>query len=438
MEIKRKDVLICGVALFAIFFGAGNLIFPPYLGILAGDRWYEAMFAFLLCDPVLPIWGVIVTAWLGGGIDDLGRRVGLKFARLVEAVAILMIGPLFCVPRTGATTYELFLQPIFPSLPAWGGSLIFFTLTIYLSLNPNKVIDVIGRYLTPGLLTILALLVGVAVFNPPDVPVATATEHLFTLGFREGYQTMDALGSALMAGIVVADLTRRGYTDKRTRFKVSVRVGLIAFALLAIVYGSLTYAGATVGGHFNADTERIVLLNGMAELMLGHVGKTCLGLAVALACLTTSVGLTSTCGNFFAELSGGKLKYRNIAIVAAIVSFVNSLVGVDGLIAIAVPVLSAIYPVIIVLIMMSAFDNYIKYDFTYTGAVVGAFTASMIESIHLASVMRGGNFMSGLSSYVAGLPFGSVGFEWVLPAVTGSVLFTLLSCLSGIGGRRES
>lgn len=119
MEIKRKDIIICGFALFAIFFGAGNLIFPPYLGILSGNRWYVAMFAFLLSDPVLPILGVIVTAKLGGRADDLGKRVGPKFAKLVGTVAILTIGPFFAVPRTGATTHEIFIRPLFPSVPSW-------------------------------------------------------------------------------------------------------------------------------------------------------------------------------------------------------------------------------------------------------------------------------------------------------------------------------
>ena len=433
MEIKKKDIIICGFALFAIFFGAGNLIFPPYLGVLAGDRWYIAMFAFLLSDPVLPILGVVATAKLGGRADDLGRRVGKKFAQLVGTVAILTIGPLFCVPRTGATTHEIFIRPLFPNVPSWVTCLVFFLITYYITLNPTKVIDIIGKYLTPCLLVILSLIVIVAVVNPPDPAVTTSTKALFTLGFKEGYQTMDALGSPLMAGIVISDLVRRGYNDRETQLRASLWVGLVAFILLALVYGSLTYAGSTVGGHFTADTERTALLIGMVELMIGNVGKVFMGVAVSLACLTTSIGLTSTCGNYFETISNGKLAYKKVVTVAVIVSFALSFLGVDGIISIAVPILSAIYPVIIVLILMSLFDKKIKYNWSYTGAVIGAFSVSIVESINMASAMRGGDLLGGATAWIQTFPFAKFGFEWLIPAILGSVIFTTINMTAKVG-----
>ena len=433
MEIKRKDVIICGFALFAIFFGAGNLIFPPYLGILAGDRWYVAMFAFLLSDPVLPILGVIVTARLGGRADDLGKRVGSKFAKLVGTVAILTIGPFFAVPRTGATTHEILIRPLFPGVPSWLTCLVFFLITYYITLNPSKVIDIIGKYLTPCLLIILALIVVISIVNPPDPMVTTSTANLFTLGFKEGYQTMDALGSPLMAGIVITDLIRRGYNNEEIQFKASVKIGIVAFVLLALVYGSLTYAGATVGGHYDANTERTTLLIGMVRLMLGSVGQVFMGVAVALACLTTSTGLTSTCGNYFDTISNGKLPYKKVVTASVIVSFLLSFLGVDGLITVAIPILSAIYPVMIVLILMSIFDKKIKYNWTYTGAVIGAFGVSVIESINMASSMRGGNLLAAPAEAIMKLPFGQFGFEWVLPAIICSVIFTLISMIGKVG-----
>ena len=433
MEVKRKDVIICGFALFAIFFGAGNLIFPPYLGILAGNRWYIAMFAFLLSDPVLPILGVIVTARLGGRADDLGKRVSPKFAKLVGTVAILTIGPFFAVPRTGATTHEIFIRPLFPAVPSWVTCLVFFLITYYITLNPTKVIDIIGRYLTPCLLIILALIVIISMVNPPDQLAHTTTPKLFTLGFKEGYQTMDALGSPLMAGIVITDLVRRGYNNEEIQFKASVKIGLVAFVLLALVYGSLTYAGATVGGHFDANSERTALLIGMVQLMLGNAGQVVMGVAVALACLTTSTGLSSTCGNYFETISNGKLEYKKVVTASVIISFILSFLGVDGLITVAVPILSAIYPVMIVLILMSIFDKKIKYNWTYTGAVIGAFGVSIIESINLASAMRGGTLLAGPAKAIAGLPLGNFGFEWVVPAIVCSVVLTLISMITKKG-----
>lgn len=434
MDIKKKDVLTCGFALFAIFFGAGNLIFPPYLGVLSGDRWFEAMLGFLMTDPVLPVLGVLVTMKLGGRADDLGKRVSPKFAKLVGMIAILTIGPFFAVPRTGATTHEIFVQPLFGAdAPIIITAIVFFAITLWLSINPSKVIDYVGNVLTPVLLVIMTVIIVKSIIAPPDALVVTKATGLFTNGFKEGYQTMDALGAALMAGIVSTDLIRRGYKDKKTRMKASIGVGIVAFVLLAFVYGGLTYAGATVGGHFNADTPRTELLIGMTTLLLGNIGRTSLGFAVALACLTTSTGLISTCGNYFETISDGKLKYKMIVTVATLLSFIISLVGVSKLIAIAVPVLTAIYPVVMVLIILSIFDEKIKYNWTYTGAVVGAFVVSLTEGLGLFGQMTNVASLANLSKFVSKLPMANLGFGWIVPAIIGSVIFTLISKFTNKG-----
>lgn len=433
-NIKMKDIVTCGFALFAIFFGAGNLIFPPYLGILSGDRWYESMIGFLLTDPVIPIVGVLVTMKLGGRADALGKRVSPKFSKILGMVAILTIGPFFAVPRTGATTHEIFVMPIFGAeTPIIITSVIFFAVTLWVAINPNSVIDFIGNILTPVLLSILAIIVVKSIMFPPDQMLTTATTGLFTNGFKEGYQTMDALGAALMAGIVGTDLIRRGYSDKETKMKASIGVGLIAFVLLGLVYGGLTYAGATVGGHYTSATPRTELLIGMTTLLLGDLGKIALGIAVALACLTTSTGLVSTCGNYFETITDGKVKYKTVVTVATLVSFVISLLGVEKLIAIAVPVLTVIYPVNIVLIVISIFDTKIKYNWTYSGAVVGAFSVSLIEGLGLFGQMAKIPALQSLNGLIQVLPLSNLGFTWIIPSIVGSAIFTLISKYSNKG-----
>ena len=437
-KIKKKDIITCGFALFAIFFGAGNLIFPPYLGVLSGDRWYESMIGFLLTDPALPVIGVLVTMKLGGRADDLGKRVSPKFAKLIGMVAILLIGPLFAVPRTGATTHEIFTQPLFGSnIPVIVTALVFFALTWWIAINPNKVIDYVGNTLTPVLLVILAVIVVKSIATPPGQTITTDASGLFSLGFKEGYQTMDALGAALMAGIVSTDLIRRGYTDEKTKLKAGVGVGLVALVLLAFVYGGLTYAGATVGEFYNAATPRTDLLIGMTTLLMGDIGKLALGVAVALACLTTSTGLISTCGNYFTTITDGKLEYKKVVTVATIVSLVISLLGVESIISIAVPVLTIIYPVVIVLIFLSIFDKKIKYNWTYTGAVVGAFAVSLLEGLGLFGQMTGISGLVGLGNVINVLPLAKDGFGWIIPALLGSLLFTLISKYTNIGGVGE-
>lgn len=425
MNIKKKDIIICGFALFAIFFGAGNLIFPPYLGVIAGDRWLTATLAFILSDPLLPILGVIVTAFIGGRSQDLGKRVSPGFAKIIGGIAILLIGPFFSVPRTGATTHEIFVQSFFPQAPQVMTSLIFFGLTLYLALNSSKVIDFIGKYLTPSLIIILVAVFIAALVNPPAKMVETPTENLFALSFREGYQTMDALGASLMTGIVINDLKRRGYQKREQQLKASIWIGLVAFILLALVYASLTYAGSTVSAFYHANTPRTTILIQMIEQLLGNWGKLSMGLVVALACLTTSTGLTSTCGQFFEEVSQGKFSYRQIVILTVLIEFIISLLGVDALINIAVPILSAIYPVVIVLIFLSIFDRYIPYDWTYLGAVSGAFTIGLIQAIYMFGQMQDLPLLENLAKWTYQLPLNQYGFEWVLPSLVTALLFTV-------------
>ena len=433
---KITDIIICGFALFAIFFGAGNLIFPPYLGVISGNNWGIANIAFLLSDPLLPILGVIVTALLGGQATDLGKRVSKHFSIIIGAISIILIGPLFAVPRTGATTHEIFVQSFVPTAPQWITSLIFFGLTLYIAIHSHTVIDAIGKYLTPILLIILLLVFIAAVVQPNAGFQTTTSAGLFSQSFKEGYQTMDALGAALMAGVVISDLTRRGYTEKKEQHQMMFGVGIVSFILLALVYSSLTYAGATVSTVYDSTVQRPALLIGLIEQLLGSFGKVAMGIAVSFACLTTSVGLITTCGHYFSTLTNGKLEYKKIVVVSVVLSFLLSLLGVDALLQLAVPVLSAIYPMVIALIFLSIFDRYIAYNWTYTGAVVGAFFIGGIQAIHLFSQMQGGNFLSGLADWTNTLPLHQFGFEWLVPAIIGSVLFTIISKFTGMGHKR--
>lgn len=422
MSKKRKDIFIVGFALFAIFFGAGNLIFPPSLGVMSGKHWVLAAFGFLLTDPVLPILGVIATSKAGGKAEDLGKRVGLTFSRTLGAISILVVGPLFSIPRTAATTYEIAIQPNLSSIPLIVTSIIFFVLTYLLAVNQGNVIDRIGKYLTPVLLIILTIIIIVSIVNPIGPKAEPEPNNYFLIGFEEGYQTMDALGASLMAGIVLTDLTFRGYKDRKEQEYMTNRAGLIAGALLFFIYGGLTYAGATGSSVFQPDMPRVELLLAVINEILGSAGAIAMSLVVSLACLTTSVGLTATTANYFNDISKGKIPYKLMVVAVVICSLFLSLLGVEGLINVAVPVLSTIYPVIIVLILMTLFDKYIPSGTTYTGAVLGAFIVSL--TINLNQTFK---ILNGPMELIKKLPLYENGFPWIVPAIVLSILFTLYS-----------
>ena len=414
MNKRTQDIFVSGLALFAIFFGAGNLIFPPYLGVTTGDGWFATMCGFLLADPVIPILTVFITAFAGGRAVDLGKRVSPGFAKLLSLVAIICIGPAFAIPRTAATTHEVGVMPFFPNAPAFITSIVFFGITFALAYKENGVVDIIGKYITPALLIFLVLIIAKAIITP--VGAIVPVEHdggFFVSGFYEGYQTLDALAAPLFTGIVVADLIRKGYGEvsEKERRSFIMMVGLVCFVALAIVYGGLTYLGAQGSSMFTADDSRVEILVSLVGMLFGNFGKIALGLAVALACLTTSVGLTSAAGNFFEDISNGKIKYGVTVIVVTVISFALSLIGVDAIIALAGPVLTIVYPIIIALVFYMMFEKRVRYDMAYIVMVAGVLVIAIIETV-------GDKIgLGGMAASIQNLPLGQFGFTWFVPSL---------------------
>ena len=429
MKKKLLDTIIIGFALFAIFFGAGNLIFPPYLGVTAGENWGIATLAFLISDPLLSIIAVMVVAALGGSALNVGRRVHPLFASALAAICVLLIGPIFAVPRTGASTHEIFVQSYFPSAPQWITSLVFFGIVLWITYKENSVMDAIGKYLTPILLFILFLIFVGAVLQPNASFAATDRTGLFAQGFKEGYQTMDVLGAPLLAGVVMKDITRRGYLNKKDQFRMMFGVGIVAFILLALVYSTLAYSGASMSTVIDSTAQRAAMLTTIVKNLLGSWGQLAMGLAVCFACLTTAIGLTTTCGQYFEEVSKGKISYKKTILVTVAVEFIISLVGVDSLINLAVPVLTFIFPIMIALILFSAFDQYIPYDWTYLGAVVGAGIVGLVQGINTLSQLLGGKLLGDAVKLIGTFPLATYGLEWIVPTFVGALIFTILAAI---------
>lgn len=429
MKKKLLDTIIIGFALFAIFFGAGNLIFPPYLGVTAGENWGITTLAFLISDPLLSIIAVMVVAALGGSALNVGRRIHPLFASALAAICVLLIGPIFAVPRTGASTHEIFVQSYFPSAPQWITSLVFFGIVLWITYKENSVMDAIGKYLTPILLLILFLIFVGAVLQPNASFAATDRTGLFAQGFKEGYQTMDVLGAPLLAGVVMKDITRRGYLNKKDQFRMMFGVGIVAFILLALVYSTLAYSGASMSTVIDSTAQRAAMLTTIVKNLLGSWGQLAMGLAVCFACLTTAIGLTTTCGQYFEEVSKGKISYKKTILVTVAVEFIISLVGVDSLINLAVPVLTFIFPIMIALILFSAFDRYIPYDWTYLGAVIGAGIVGLVQGINTLSQLLGGNLLGDAVKLIGTFPLATYGLEWIVPTFVGALIFTILAAI---------
>lgn len=413
---KNKDVLIIGFALFSMFFGAGNLIFPPYIGLTSGSGWLISFIGFILADVGIILLSINAIA-KAGSLQSVIGRVGKRFGISLEVIMMLCLGPILVIPRTAATTFEMSVMPLFDGINPVIFSICFFTLTLLLTIRPTKVIDIIGKFLTPVLLISLALLIVKGIVSPiGDINTSINSDDLFVTGITQGYQTMDALGLGGIVALLMTSFIAKGYSDKKEVINLTVKASLVAGAGLTLVYGGLTYLGATASNIFDANISQTTLLINITNELLGSTGIAILGIIVAFACLTTAIGLTSVTGKYFEDVTNKRLKYEHIVIFICVFSAIVSNFGVDNIIQIAAPILTVIYPVTIVLVVMSSFRKVFIHDCTFRGAAYATLLVSLLTVVDSLGVSI---------DIVHNLPLAKFGFNWILPAILGGTLFSI-------------
>ena len=322
-EIRAKDLFVIGFALFAMFFGAGNLIFPPYLGLISGHQWWVGFLGFTITDAGLGLLAIIALSKYDGNLNALASRINKTFAIIISTAIILCIGPFLATPRTAATTYEVGILPIFgESVNRYLFSVIFFIVVFLLSIRSSKVVDIIGTFLTPSLLICMIILIIKGIISPiGKISETSMIDNVLQRGITDGYQTMDALAGCMFALVVINAVKTRNYSSQKTEIKATILSGIIAAVFLALIYGGLLYLGAQTStlGIYDVSTDKTSLLVDITNTTLGGVGVYILGIITALACLTTAIGLISATGNFFHDLSKGKISYEAVVIICSIV-----------------------------------------------------------------------------------------------------------------------
>lgn len=411
---KFKDIIVIGFALFAMFFGAGNLVFPPYLGLLSGSQWNTGFIGFLLTDVGLAFLAVLAAIKTDGSVNKLTSKAGKYFGIIMSITIMICLGPLLAIPRTGATTYEVGIMPLFKNSNPILFSIVFFFINYLLSIRQGKVIDIIGQLVTPLLLLSLAVLIVKGIATPLSNTIASPKiTNVFTEGLSQGYQTMDALGATALSAIVIASIINKGYTSVKSKTLMTVYATLVASVGLILVYGGLTYLGATTSNTYQSDVSQTSLIVGITDSLLGYGGKTVLSIIVALACLTTAVGLTSATANFFDNLTSGKIKYEIMVLIICVFSAIVSNFGVSVIIQFSAPILSVVYPITMVLIIMTLFDGYISNQNVFKGASYFTFIVSLLTVISGYGIKI---------PYLVKLPLSSIGFNWIVPAIVGGII----------------
>lgn len=431
-KLSAKEQLLVGLTLFSMFFGAGNLIFPPYLGQEAGSATWTAMLGFGLSAVCLPILGVIAVA-KSGGLTTLADRVHPVFSVVFTLLAYLSIGPCLAIPRTASTSFTMAVVPFVGGDAPLGMfqllySIAFFCVALVIAMQPEKLTERLGKILCPTLLILIAVIFFGCVFLH-DGGYGPAhgkyEEAALAAGFIDGYQTMDTI-AALVFGIVIAlNINEKGVREKSSVVGALVKAGIIAGVVLALVYVALGHVGALAGGggfDLAGNTNGARTLTAIVGELYGAVGTVLLAGVFVLACLNTCIGLLSSCSEYFSTLIPA-VSYRKWLIFFAFASMVISNAGLDMILKISVPVLSAIYPVCIVLILLAFLQNVIgglRFVYPVTIGVTAA-----------VSLLDVAGSQGWIPPVLSNLPLYSVGLVWIVPAAVAILAGAAISAVAG-------
>lgn len=422
--------LVVGFALFSMLFGAGNLIFPPEIGLSGGTAWWQGYTAYFLADAALGICSVFAMLKVDGDPNRLTGTVGRTGSLIINLACIICIGPLLAIPRNAAVTFEMGAAPLLGIDPGNAiarliFSVLFFAVVVVLTIRPSKVIDILGKYLTPVLVAAITVLIIVGVINPAAPAGPQLSETLFRDGIYNGYQTLDVM-AGLFFSILVIDAIRGkqaecagGAGAAVSEKKAAARAALLAGGLLCFVYGGLTYLGATTGVQWTdayqaGEINQAGLLINIAQALLGKVGVGVLSIIVALACLTTAIGLTSAAAEYFSGLVGGR-HYAAMILLVSAVSLALSNFGLSTIIGIAAPVLMLFYPTVMFLTMAALFRGKLRKQNIYR---LGAGVSFLISALTVLADTCG----ISACGFIHQLPLDTYGFNWLIPALIAAAI----------------
>lgn len=422
-RLTSKDILALGFMTFALFVGAGNIIFPPMVGLQSGEHVWIAALGFLITAVGLPVATVVALAKVGGGIDALSSPLGRRTGLLLATIAYLAVGPLFAIPRTTTVSFEVGIAPLTGegTWPLLGYSVIYFALVVMISLYPGKLLDTVGHFLAPLKIAALAI-TGIAALIWPAGNLVPATEVYrqipFSTGFVSGYLTMDTLG-AMVFGIVIVNAARsRGVSDARLLTRYTIWAGLIAGLGLTLVYLSLFKLGSDSGVLVPDAQNGAVILHAYVQHTFGNMGAIFLAALIFIACMVTAIGLTCACAEFFAGHL--PLSYRTLVFMLGLFSMVVSNLGLSLLIKISIPVLTAIYPPCIALVVLS-------FTLRWWRRAPRVFVPVMAVSLlfGILDALTGAGMLAALPAWGKHLPLADQGLAWLPPSLAMMVLAAL-------------
>ncbi|MGB5553507.1 MAG: branched-chain amino acid transport system II carrier protein [Flavobacteriaceae bacterium] len=409
---KNKETLVTAFALFSLFFGAGNLILPPLLGFKSGNLWWLVTLGFCVSAVLIPIFGILAHARLQGTMLDFGNKVSPTFS-IIYSYLVYAISISLPSPRTASVTHEIGIQPFFDT-PALLTSMVYFALVFVFVMNRSKILDIIGKLLTPAIILILFLIIGLTIFSYDFVFGTMVFESPFTYGILEGYQTFDAIGAVVVGGVIIISINIKNKEDSFEEKKRLIRkAGWLAGLGLFLIYAGLILTGALMNAEFSAETSRTALLSGISTKNLGSVGNLFLSVLVSLACFTTAVGIVTGTADFVKHsFKGSQQAYLYTAIIGCILGVSMGQFNVGYIIAVAIPALMFIYPITIVLILLNVVPERFATEKVFRAVIIATILFSIPDFLGTVGL---GNVIAGLQPFI---PLSKFSLGWVLPAFT--------------------
>ena len=433
-KLSSKDYLYLGSMLFGLFFGAGNLIFPVHMGQEAGANVWPAIIGFLITGIGLPFLGIIAIGISGeNGLFDLASRVHKGYGYFFTVALYLVIGPFFAMPRLAATSFEIGLTPFVAenqkTLFLAIFSILFFALSWWFSRNPSKLLDYVGKFLNPLFLALLAILIVMSFVKPManihDITVlGKYRDHAFFTGFQNGYNTLDVLASLAFGIIVVNTLKNKGVTKKSTITADTFKSGAVSVLLMGIIYSFLSLMGTMSMGKFDLSENGGIALAQIAHYYLGTGGSIILALIVVVACLKTTIGLTTAFSETFAELFPG-LSYSTLIAGVSIIPCIIANVGLTSIISYSTPVLMFLYPLAIILVLLGVSGPLFKNNpIVYQTVTIFTIIPALIDGLQSSPAwIQNANITQKIIEFAKNtLPFFGIGMGWIVPAVFGLIL----------------
>ena len=428
-KLTLSERLLIGSLLFGLFFGAGNLIFPLELGQRSGANITLVTIGFLLSAVSLPILAVVATAASDSeSLFDLSKAAGSKFAYFFTTLLYLTIGPGFAIPRTATTTYEVIFENserFYNSTGLFIFSLVFFGLVLFFSIKKARLIDTIGKYMTPIFLILLSVLLAFSIFEPMGPigafePTERYTKNALAVGFVDGYNTLDAPAGLAFAIIIISNIKDLGVTDKKSMAKETLKSGLVCLLAMSLIYAGLSFMGGAAANILDEYENGAVILSNISEHYLGRLGYLILSMIVFIACLKTAIGLVSACSEMFEDMFDNKISYKTYCIIFSLVSFAIANLGLKQIITLSLPVLMFIYPLSIVLIFLSILSIFIgKRKLVYQISLGVTSILALLDFLKASPdfISKSKPVESLLDLASRNLIGFDIGFAWFIPAI---------------------